>query len=160
MKVHFLLVTLKLPWINFLKFEICPRLLHFTLLLEGFFFQKGPPPLDLRYSNLLSEIRELFATWAPSRRIPEFSSEKFSDLKLDSWPDSEQYDMDIQNTTHLRPFTCWKSSQQRQKNHLIINYDVVVLTIIFHRILYSFCRICNITMCKSIRKTCSEFYLS
>ena len=53
-------------------------------VFEGSYFQKGPPPLVLRYSNLLFEIRELFATWAPSKQIPEFSSEKFSDLKLDS----------------------------------------------------------------------------
>ena len=52
-------------------------------VLEGSFFQKGPPPLVLRYSNLLSEIHELFATWAPSREIPEFNLEKFSDLTFD-----------------------------------------------------------------------------
>ena len=71
-------------------------------VLEGSYFQKGPPPLVLRYSNLLSEIRELFPAWAPSRQILEFSSEKFSDVKLDSWADSKQYDMDIQSTTYLR----------------------------------------------------------
>ena len=31
---------------------------------------------------------------------------------------------------------------------------------IIHRILYSFCEICNITKRKSIRKACIEFYLS
>ena len=29
----------------------------------------------LRYSNPLSEIRELFVTWTPSRQILDFSSE-------------------------------------------------------------------------------------
>ena len=61
-------------------------------VLEGSYFQKGPPPLIPRNSNPLSEIRELFATWSLSRQIPEFSSEKFSNLKLDSWPDSKQYE--------------------------------------------------------------------
>ena len=32
--------------------------------------------------------------------------------------------------------------------------------LIVRRILYSFCEICNITKCKSTRKTCIEFYLS
>ena len=53
-------------------------------VLEGSYFQKGPPLFVLRYSNLLSEIRELFAMWTPSREIPDFSSEKFSDLELES----------------------------------------------------------------------------
>ena len=53
-------------------------------VIEGSYFQKRPPPLVLKYSNLLSEIRELFATWTPSREIPDFSSEKFSDLELNS----------------------------------------------------------------------------
>ena len=30
----------------------------------------------LRYSNPLSEIRELFVTWTPSRQILDFSSER------------------------------------------------------------------------------------
>ena len=53
-------------------------------VLEESYFQKRPPPLVLRYSNFLFEIRELIATWTPSRHILDFSSEKFSDLKLES----------------------------------------------------------------------------
>ena len=49
--------------------------------------------------------------------------------------------------------TCWESA----------TYFFIALikqTLIVHWILYSFCEICNITKCKSIRKTCIEFYLS
>ena len=53
-------------------------------VLEGSYFQKEPPPLVPRYSNFLSDIRELFVTRTPSRQIPDFSSENFSDLKLGS----------------------------------------------------------------------------
>ena len=51
-------------------------------VIEGSYFQKRPPPLVLKYSNLLSEIRELFAIWTPSRQILDLSSEKYSDLEL------------------------------------------------------------------------------
>ena len=51
-------------------------------VIEGSYFQKRPPPLVLKYSNLLSEIRELFATWTPSRQVLDLSSEKYSDLEL------------------------------------------------------------------------------
>ena len=143
-------------------------------VLKRSYFQKGPPPLARRYSNLLSEIRELFAIWTPSRQILDFSSEKFSDLELDSGPDSKQYDMDIRTTTHLRLFTCWKSSQQRQKNPVMVICDVVVLISnnqtharkVLHQAgtyspyLYSFWEICNIAKRKRIRKTCIKFYLS
>ena len=37
----------------------------------------------LRYSNLLSEITELFATWTPSRQVPKFCGEKVSNV---AWP--------------------------------------------------------------------------
>ena len=82
-------------------------------VLEGSYFQKEPPPLVLRYSNLLSEIRELFATWTPSRKIPEFSSEKFSGLKLDSWPDSKQYYMDVSKRLGRRKIVTLKTSWRR-----------------------------------------------
>ena len=52
--------------------------------IEGFYFQKGPAPLVLSYSNPLSQICELLATWTPSRQIPDLSSEKFPDLELGS----------------------------------------------------------------------------
>ena len=39
-------------------------------VLEGSYFQKEPPPLVPRYSNFLSDIRELFVTRTPSRQIP------------------------------------------------------------------------------------------
>ena len=45
--------------------------------MKGSYFQKGPPPLVLRYSNLLSEIRELFATWTPSRQIRTWAVKHF-----------------------------------------------------------------------------------
>ena len=149
--------------------------------LEGSYFQKGPPLFVLRYSNLLSEIRELFTIWTPSRQIPDFSSEKFSYLELDSWPDSKQYDS-WPDSNHYpptaiyllkviavtsekpcyhylrrccvdfeRPNTCWESA----------TYFFIALikpVPIVHRILYSFCEICNIT--KRVRKACIEFYLS
>ena len=79
-------------------------------VLKGSYFQKGPLSLVLRYSNLLSGIRELLVTGASSRQIQKFSSEKFSDMKLDSLTDSEQYDKEIPITILLRQFTYLKSS--------------------------------------------------
>ena len=40
-------------------------------------FPEGLQTLVLRYSNLLSEIREPFSTYDPSRQIPELSRENF-----------------------------------------------------------------------------------
>ena len=149
-------------------------------VLEGFYFQEGPPLLVLRYLNLLSEIRELFATWTPSRQIRDFSSEKFSDRELDSWPDSKQYDMDIEplptyghllvesNHSNVRKtllwlfatLLCWFRTTKYLLGKCYFFIALIKQAPIIHRILYSFCEICNITKRKSIRKTCIEFYLS
>ena len=51
-----------------------------------------------------------------------------------------------------QPNTCWESAT--------FFIDLIKQALIVHRILYSFCEICNITKRKSIRKTCIEFYLS
>ena len=50
-----------------------------------------------------------------------------------------------------QPNTCWESA----------TYFFIALikqVLIVHRILYSFCKICNLIKCKSISKTCIEFY--
>ena len=52
----------------------------------------------------------------PSRQIQEFSSEKFSVVKLDSWTNSKQCDTEIRTAILLRKFTYSKSSYERQKN--------------------------------------------
>ena len=152
-------------------------------VLAGSYFQKEPPTLVLRYSNLLSEIRQLLATWTPSRQIPDLAVKNFQiwNLTLDAIQSSKQHDMDIWTTTHLRSFTIWKRHSNVRKTlswlfatllcwfrttkyllgkcylHFIA---LIKPALIVHRILYSFCKICNITKGKSIRKTCIEFYLS
>ena len=150
-------------------------------VIEGSYFQKRPPPLVLKYSNLLSEIRELFATWTPSRQIRTWAVKQFQiwNLTLDPIQSSMYghtnhylptaiYFLKVITVTsekpcydYLRrccvdfeqPNTCWESA----------TYFFIALikqAPIVHRILYSFCEICNITKRKSIRKTCIEFYLS
>ena len=50
-----------------------------------------------------------------------------------------------------QPNTCWESA----------TYFFIALikqALIVHRILYSFCKIYNLIKCKSISKTCIEFY--
>ena len=137
----------------------------------------------LRYSNPLSEIRELFVTWTPSRQILDFSSEwkvfrsgawlltRFKAVwygQTNHYPPTTIYLLKVITVTsekpcfdYLRrccvdfeqPNTCWESA----------TYFFIALikqALIIHRILYSFCEICNITKRKSIRMACIEFYLS
>ena len=150
-------------------------------VIEGSYFQKGPPPLVLRYSNLLSEIRELFATWTPSRQIGTWAVKHFQiwSLTLDPIQSSTIWTYEpLPTYSHLlveshhsnvrkillwlfATLLCWfRTTKYLLGKCCLLFIALIKEAPIAHRIFYSFCEICNITKRKSIRKTCTEFYLS
>ena len=148
-------------------------------VIEGSYFQKRPPPLVLKYSNLLSEIRELFATWTPSRQIRNWAVKHFQiwSLTLDPIQSSmiwiyvplptyghflaESHHSNVRKTLLwlFATLLCWFRTTKYLLGKCYFFIALIKQAPIIHRILYSFCEICNITKRKSIRKTCIEFYL-
>ena len=123
-------------------------------VLEGSFFQKGPPPLVLRYSNLLSEIRELFATWAPSKYMNR-TIWTYEPLHTYCHLLVESHHSNIRKTL-LWLFTtllCWFRTNKYLLGKCYLFFIALIKQAhIVHRILYSFCETCNITKRKRIRK--------
>ena len=74
-------------------------------VLEGSYFQKGPPPLIPRNSNPLSEIRELFATGLYRDKYRNLAVKNFQiwSLTLDSIQSSTNG-----HTNQYTPTAIWK----------------------------------------------------
>ena len=135
-------------------------------VIERSYFQKRLPPLVLSYSNRLSEILELFATWTPSRHT---GLEQWKIFRSGAWlltwfkavryghtnhyPHAAIYMLKVVTVMsekpcydYLRrccvnfeqPNTCWESA-----TYFFI--ALIKIAVIIHRILYTFCKICNIT---------------